>query len=332
MDEITPNAAVERYLEERKPEVAWSTYRNHRNSLRRFREWCEETGVEDLTTIDGFDLHDFKMWRREQDVNERTLYNNLCTLRVFVQWAAARDLLQDGLADQMLMPDPDTGVRTDAIDADTAEEILSYYETYEPYSRRHATFAFLWSTGLRGGATRAIDLDDYHSDERYVELHHRPDEDTPLKNDEKSEREVNLHKWLCDVLDGYIQMHREDVTDDYGREPLFSTTEGRIHRNTLRCNVVALTRPCHYTNECPHDREIDDCEAANYKYAGRCPSSVSPHDIRRSSISHWLDEGHRKELVSERMDVGTDTLDEHYDVRTEEQKRRLRREEFDMDR
>jgi hypothetical protein len=67
------------------------------------------------------------------------------------------------------------------------------------------------------------------------------------------------------------------------------------------------------------------------KYAQRCPSSVPPHALRRSAITEWLNRGHNKELLSDRMNVSTKTLDKHYDARTAGEKRELREELFEMD-
>jgi|APHM01.1.fsa_nt_gi hypothetical protein len=92
-----------------------------------------------------------------------------------------------------------------------------------------------------------------------------------------------------------------------------------------------MTRPCALDQGRPHDREIDECEATGHTYAARCPSSVSPHPIRRSSIAHWLDEGDPEELLSDRMDVSVDVLEEHYDAPSEEQKRQLRRDMLDIE-
>jgi integrase len=192
----------------------------------------------------------------------------------------------------------------------------------------------MWDCGFRIGAVRSLDLEDYHSEEAYVELHHRPDDanrGTPLKNGDDSEREVNLHEWLVEIIDDYIAGQREPVTDKYGRDPLLTTKQGRPARTTLRRQIRARTRPCHYGNDCPLGRDIEKCEATEWEHASDCPDSVRPHSIRRSAITAWLDEGHSKELVSDRMDVTPDVLEEHYDQRSEEQKRRLRRKMFEMD-
>ena len=63
----------------------------------------------------------------------------------------------------------------------------------------------------------------------------------------------------------------------------------------------------------------------------RCPDSVKPHSLRRSSITYWLNGGHAKQLVSDRMDVSPGVIGKHYDARTEEEKRRMRREMFEID-
>jgi len=331
---MTPEEAVERYLKEKKPRCSDSTYYNYSSLLSRFFDWCEEEdGPDSVGDLDGFHLSDFKMYRREEDgINEVTLYNQMTVMRVFIRWLESRGLVESGLSDNMLMPQPDDDARTEKIDSETAGQILQYLQKYEYATKRHALFTLLWDTGFRIGTVRALDLGDYHPDEQYVELNHRPETDTPLKNGTDAEREVNLHGWVCEVLDDYVGMHRDDVTDEAGREPLLTTAHGRPVASTLRPLISTVTRPCHYGEDCPHDRNPESCEAAQRReYAQRCPSSVPPHAIRRSSITAWLNRGHRKELISDRMDVSTDTLDKHYDARSETEKRELRQEAFGME-
>jgi Site-specific recombinase XerD len=327
--DMTPTEAVERYLKERRPNVSESTLYNISCALNRFIEFCDQEDITQISEIDAFLLSDFKLHRQEQ-VSEMTVYNNLSALRVFVRWAVSMGLVESGLAEAMILPNPDD-TRDTKIEPETAEQILNYLDKFEYATLRHALFALLWDTGFRIGTVRAIDCADYHPDEQYVVINHRPETDTPLKNGSSAEREVNLHNWVCDILADYIQMNQHSVTDEHGREPLLTTRNGRPNTTNLRAHINALTRPCHFTGDCPHNRQQDECEAAQYEYSQRCPSSVSPHPIRRSAITAWLNNGHRKELISDRMDISADTLDKHYDARTEQEKRQLRREQFNME-
>ncbi|WP_226479362.1 tyrosine-type recombinase/integrase [Natrinema amylolyticum] len=327
---MKPERAVERYLKERRPEVAESTYYNHKSALDQFVSWCIEEDIDDISQIDGFHVHDFKLYRRDQGINEVTLYNNLSTLRVFIRWLESMGLAESGLAEGIVLPNPDDDARDEMISEEIANRILDYLEKFEYATARHALFVLLWDTGFRIGTVRALDLGDYHPDEHYIEVAHRPETGTPLKNGDEAEREINLHQWVCELLSDYIKVHREEVTDVNGRAPLLTTKHGRAAKTTLRMQINSLTRPCEYTGDCPHGREISDCEATEYQYSQRCPSSVSPHAIRRSAITKWLNDGHQKELIGDRMNVSPKTLNKHYDGRTKSEKRTLRREMFNM--
>lgn len=183
---------------------------------------------------------------------------------------------------------------------------------------------------MRAGAARSIDLEDLHLKEESVELHHCPKTDTPLKNGEKGERAVSLSTRRCNVLRDYIDEHRHDVTDDYNRHPLFTTEHGRITKNTFQVYLYRLTRPCFYGKECPHDRDSDDCEAIKGRMtASKCPDSVGLHAFRRGAITHFLSMDTPGEVVSDRMNVSKDVIDEHYDSRTEREKMELRRRYLD---
>lgn len=132
------------------------------------------------------------------------------------------------------------------------------------------------------------------------------------------------------MLDAWIADRRPDSVDEYGRNPLVSTAKGRAHLTTIQSYVYSMTRPCGFTSECPHDREITECEAAiDWSQAFGCPLSVSPHAIRRGAITRWLNSDVPEPVVSARANVSTAVLDEHYDRRTEHKKMEQRRKYLD---
>ncbi len=105
-----------------------------------------------------------------------------------------------------------------------------------------------------------------------------------------------------------------------------TTPEGRAHTTTLRGDCYRYTRPCVLTRECPHGREVDECSAADYDGASECPSSVSPHGLRRGGITHALSNDWPMKVVKGRANVSEKVLSMHYDSRSEEVKMEQRRE------
>jgi site-specific recombinase XerD len=331
LDPTPPSEAVELYLADREGDVAASTHKRHQERLKRFLEWCDETGFENMNEITGKKLMQYKQWRKDAGLATVTLKNQLWTLRVFLRFCEGIDAVPEGISEKMRMPTVDVGedTRDTLVTAEEAEEILAYCEKYEYASLRHITFHLLWHTGIRSGTTRALDISDYHATEQYLDVTHRPSTGTPLKNKERGERQIALKAKLCEVLDDYIDMHHPMVEDDHGRVPLLGTDHGRTNRTTIQSQIYTLTRPCHYTNECPHDRDPQDCEATNHSAASQCPSSLSPHAIRRGSITYHRRVEIPKDVASERMNVSTEVLDKHYDRRTKKEQREARQKYLD---
>jgi site-specific recombinase XerD len=327
--QFTVDAAIDRHLKERRHDVSESTLRNQRYALKRFREFCEDHEIEHIEQVDSFTLSDFRL-ERQENVSDSTVYNNLIALRVFIEWCEQRDLLPRGLGEAMTIPNREGVVSEVTLDANRAEEILTYLEQYEYATLNHALFAILWDTGIRAGTVRSLDLKDFRPDEQFIQTRHRPDTDTPLKNGVSAEREINLHSWASDVVENYIEARRNDLIDEHDRNPLLTTRVGRPRVNTIRQYTYRMTSPCYY-DECPHDRDPSECEATQLDSGSKCPSSISTHPIRRGAITAWLNEGHQKELLSERMDVSVEILEKHYDARSESEKRKLRREAFEME-
>jgi len=331
LEPITPEKAVDLYLDHRKPELSTKTLQNHKYRLNAFVEWCRENDIENCNTLSARDLHRFRVWRQKQ-VTLVTLKGNLATLRVFLEFVASIDGCEPGLRERVKLPDVHRGeeARDRMLDEDRAHELLAHLERYHRASRDHLIIALLWHTGIRLGSLRAFDLEDYHADERYIWLRHRPDEGTPLKNQQPAERPIALDEYHSQVLEEYIEHHRHDVTDEYGRDPLVTSEQGRLSPNQVRSEVYRLTQPCS-TGVCPHDRNPETCEDRDYGSYSQCPSSHSPHDIRRGAITHQLRDGIPENVVSGRCDVSGEVLEHHYDRRTEREKMEQRREELEGD-
>lgn len=314
LEPITPRDAVELYLHDR--DVADSTLRAHRRRLERFVDWCEDEGIDNLNVITGRDTRRFKidaLDEREDGGNysKETIRSVMDTLRVFARYCESIEAVRTGLAEKVQSPNPEN-VRKESLEPDRAEPILAYLRKYEYASHRHVLFRLLWRCGLRLGGAHTLDLRDINHGENYLEIHHRPETGTPLKSEGEGERLVNISSETNSILAEYIQQNRHRVEDDYGRAPLLTSRQGRRTKTNLRVTIYAVTRPCEYVNKCPHDRQVDECDAAgSMSKVSQCPSSIYPHAIRRGSITAHLRNDMPKPIVSDRMDVSSDVIDHH---------------------
>ncbi|WP_248896808.1 tyrosine-type recombinase/integrase [Haloplanus halobius] len=337
-DSTTPTDAVELYLETRANELADSTYRSQKCRLERFAEWCDENGVETLDQLGGKHLQEYRIFLRDhytqkdgsKGVSPLTIRTRLCTVRVFLRFAASIDAVEPTLAERMVLPtvDREQRYREEIIDSEDAKDTLDALRANRYGEKAHVVFELLWQTGCRLGGVHSLDIDDVDEDNQWIELHHRPDEGTTLKNEERGERYIAVTEQLLEIIDQYIQLHRIPVTDEYGREPLLTTEHGRPDKSTLRNWAYLAQLPCYQRNVCPHDEDIASCEKRRVYGRDECPSTTMPHNIRRGRITDLLSQDVPKRAVSDRVDVAGDILDTHYDQRSEAGKAEQRRNFF----
>ncbi|WP_345778664.1 tyrosine-type recombinase/integrase [Halobaculum magnesiiphilum] len=317
------------YLQSREPEVSVKTLQNHRYRLSHFVAWCREEEIENLNRLTGRMLHQYRTWRAEQ-VKRVTLVNELRTVQQFLGFAASIDGVEEGMRERVRIPplDPEEEARDVRLETERAQEILTHMERYEYASRDHVIMLLLWHSGIRLGTLRSIDVDDYDSDGRCIDIRHRPESETPLKNGDAAERAISVSEHYCKVLDDYIEHNRHNVRDDYGRRPLISSQHGRLSSAPIRQAVYQWTLPC-TIGSCPHDQDPETCEWAVRDSRAGCPSSRSPHAIRRGAITHQLRNHVPQNVVEERSNVSGEVLEQHYDQRTEREKMEVRREFLD---
>jgi site-specific recombinase XerD len=330
---ISPRQARKQFLSARRGNVKQSTHRAYKFPTRHLVEFSEKHGVESIGEIGGYLIESWKQDRKE-DVKQITLHANVKTVRVFIRWCESAELVEYGTADRIEIPEVtrEQEVCNDKLPLAQAESILRYLDTYEYGSRQHALFKTMWHTGCRISGAISLDKKDFeHSDGPILKFRNRVTRGTPLKNRNQSERNVTINDDLQTVLRDYLGKKRCGVTDDFDREPLFTTETQRLERQRAYKNFTALTRPCVIDGECPHDREIDHCDAAKKKkHAFGCPSSQSLHPIRRGAITYHINRGWPKEKLAERVDVSVDVLNKHYDARSKEEERQGRKQHLDL--
>lgn len=336
LESIPPEDAVEWYLTDREDELSMESRRSIRSGLDVFLERTTEAGIEDMNAIGGRELQRYKTWRKKtHGITSVSLNGTLAVLRRFLVFAVRIDAVGENAPEKVPMPNvpEELEVSYEKPSDELVERVQEYYERYEYASRSHVEFKVLIETGIRLGALRAIDLEDYRADDNVIELHHRPESwdvhGTPLKNKSDGARVINVPPTLCDTISAYINDRRDDVVDKFDHRPLFTTSNGRVTRSQIRRDLYKITRPCVTTNSCPHNKTIDDCEAANNRMAYKCESSLSSHPLRRWSIEHQLDQSVPKDILSDRVDVLAPVLTKHYDMRSEERKAKHRREIFE---
>jgi len=330
---LSPEEGVEMYLETRSTELAEESVENQKYRLKSFVQFCNEEEIDNLNELDGRKLNRYRSWRLEgkgdgyDAVNKLTLKGNLSTLKLFLEFCASVDAVTDGLRERVIMPTlrEEEESRDELLEPERAEKILENLEEFDYASRSHVIFMILWHTGMRLGSLRALDVDDFDYEERSLQLRHRPQTDTPLKNGEAAERPIAVGDFEAEVINKYIETNRPKVTDEYGRRPLIASDQGRLTKTPIRNTVYHLTQPCEF-GDCPHGEEEQSCEHRKYSGLANCPSSRSPHCLRHGRLTKHRRDGDPLKVVSERCNASEEVIDRHYDERSEREKMEARRE------
>jgi site-specific recombinase XerD len=326
LEPLEPPRAKSLYLESRCNELAERSLELHEKHVGSFVDWCAENGIENMNDVSARTVHEYQL-DIKSGFAQSTLSIYLSTVRQFIQFCEGIDGVTGGVSERIVLPDRDRRARTEMLESNDATEILSYLRKFHYGSRTHALMALLWHSGIRTGTAHGLDVSDLQAEQERLRIRHRPETDTPLKNGENAERYIALSGEVTEVLSDYIDENRHSVTDEHGREPLFTTKFGRPSKNSIRRNVYAATRPCSTGRGCPHNRDTDDCDAAQRtNEACKCPSTVSGHPVRRGAITHHLRQDVPEKVVSDRMNVSQEVLDQHYDRRTEDEKAEQRRQ------
>jgi len=334
----SPENGIGRFLSKKEPEVTAGTLSQYELKLTRFLDFCRERQIEDLRELDGRILDDYRQWLRTEgsdeveELSRKTMQDDLSLLRECVSYWESISAVSPRLSDSITIPDmPDQeGVRNNEFDADRLGEILNYLAKYQYATLDHVVVLLLGRTGRRTGGIHSLDVEDAHlGDDPYLEFRHDPP-GTRLKNGVKSEGHVAISQNDAEIIADYIDTNRPEVIDDQDREPLLATRHGRVAKSTIRRITYSWTRPCEIGNGCPHDRDPDECDAAQSRNAAsKCPSSQNPHAFKHGYISTCRRQGIPIDIISDRCDVSEEVLRKHYDESTNEDRREIRRRVLD---
>ena len=322
------------YLSDREKEMNGSTERSHRSRLSFFVEWFQvETDYEYVDEISRTDILRFKKWRFD-DHATITISTQMDTLRQLLQWAERNGLVAEDLHVAAESPDTDDSddIAHRHVPPQRVKDALDYLNKYEFGQRQTVVLALVWETAMRRSSVVAIDLDDWHRDDDdekgYLTLRNRPEQGTRLKNGGGGERDVAVRAEIADIIDAWIGGPRPEVKDDYGRDPLITTTQGRVSQGCVQTDAYDAIKPTRIGEECSCDPSGNRSCCANGKSdAYRCEDSEGPHAVRSTSITHHLNQGWPIQYVSDRADCSEKVIKKHYDEATQ-QEQMERREDF----
>lgn len=338
--DFNPTAAGEYWLNKRQIDHTENTIRTNRKDIAPFLAWCDEQDIDRVGDLSEWTIEQYENYAHaREDWGRVTISNKLKGLRQFLQFLGEMGCFDGYLHPAVNVPDLDRSqeVNTEKWDKTDALPQIQFmrnspkwYGTFE-----HAVTEIAWFTGRRVQAISGLDLGDYTrepdeddpADGPYIDFKHRPDEGTRLKNKLESEGPVEISLDVADSVDHYIARERNDKRDDKGREPLFTTRQGRASIAKIRGATYLATQPC-IRIACPHGENANKCEYRKRDHASKCPSSRSPHRLRTGSIQWQLDQGIAPEDVSDRVDASVDTIKRHYDVPDDRAKMENRRRKY----
>lgn len=253
------------------------------------------------------------------------------TLKDLLKYCARIGVVNEDLPEKVEPPavSKEDNVSKTIRPTDRAKALLNYYDSTPEvrHTRAHAVLASAWYVSARKGAFIGFDLESYDSEEQYFEFLHKPEHELPLKNGYDGERIVGLPEELCETLDSYLENDRYEKYDEYGRRPLFTSQRGRASTSGFSGWMYLATVLCLHSPR-PHGNYPETCNYLSYTHASKCPSSRSPHPVRRGSITWHRNRGWPLDELARRANTSVRVLKMHYDQPDRFEEMQKRRSQF----
>lgn len=314
--ELTISEAIDFYIGRKRPNWKGETERTYRRNLEKFELYADKSELDSLADLDRWNIQGFRDYLVQQDYARATIAGRQKTVKTWLKYLGNQGLIPTDLyrAIETIQLTEDEETSDQQLTPEDAQALLSFYRQSTKWrgTRRHAILEVLWHIGCRMCGLRALDLDDYDPNTEDLKFRNRPETDTRLKRGNTHERNVTLSEEPKKVLNLYIGREREDTRDEYGRKPLFPSQQGRPTGTTIRGWMYEATQPC-MASECPHGKRRPNCEYVPRDSASRCPSTRSPHAIRRGSITWQRNLDRDIEKVAKRTAATPNVIRRYYD-------------------
>lgn len=324
--------AVDLFITRNRPDWKGETARTYRKSLDTFETYAEAADLDTISDLEMWKVGQYTDWLIQQDYARVTVQSKQKQARRWLKWLESQGLLRIGthLAIEPLQLEDSEQTSSDILRPESLRDFLHYYRESMRWrsTRRHALLEVIGHTGARRSCIRSLDLEDYDPDARTLSFINRPETGTRLKRGDSHQRKVILSEAPNQVLHEFVERERYDKHDDHGRRPLFASSRGRPTKASITKWLYQATLPCIF-RECPHNRERHTCEWTQQTEASKCPSSTSPHPIRRGSITWQLNIGRSIQDVADRAATTPDVIRRYYDRPDLDEALRRRITDFD---
>lgn len=324
--------AIDRFIARNRPNWKGQTERTYRKSLATFETFADEADLDTLADLSLWEVGRYTDWLLEQEYAQATVASKQKQARRWLKWLESQGYLDVGihLAIEPLKLEDKDQTSSQILRPESLREFLAFYRNSTRWraTRRHALLEVIGHTGARRSCIRSLDVDDYDPDARILSFINRPESGTRLKRGDQHQRKVVLSEAPNAILEEYVVRERKRKHDDYGRKPLFTSNRGRPSKSSITGWLYQATVPCVY-RECPHGRQRRNCEYTEQQHASKCPSSTSPHPVRRGSITWQLNIGRSIEDVADRAATTPSVIRRYYDQPDLDAELRRRITEFD---
>lgn len=314
--ELTIPEAVDLFIRRKQTDWKGQTKETYEKDLHVFLQYAASAGIETTAELNRWNVGGYTDFLLDQDWARVTVASRQKKAKTWLKYLEGQGIIPLGLhlAIETLRLSDDEQTSDQQLKPEDARSLLSFYRNSAEWrgTRRHAVLEVLWHVGCRIAGVRSLDLDDYEPETGDLKFRSRGEKGTRLKRGKQHQRNVTLSEIPNDVLHFYVRRERPDIRDEHGRKPLFPTRQGRASRSAVRGWMYQATQPC-MAVECPHGKRRPNCKFVPRDSASRCPSTRSPHAIRRGSITWQRNLGFTEETVAKRAAATPSVIRRYYD-------------------